>query len=714
MAYGSEVEKLERRWMDNPMGLTFAPLAEAYRRAGDQARALEVLAVGLANHPSYVPALIVQARCHLDAGEDRAAEDSFQAVLASDPHNLIALKGLAEICERDDRPDQARGYLERLLEADPTHDEGRAQLDRLAVVVVPPPADVAAVSAQPVAPEPELLAVTMEPEPEPEPEETLSASLVEAPDEPARASLNSDQPALDLDDQVLAIEHTSVETDLPAAAPPVSSDETPPEAALDLGIEKEVGPFDSFDPGEWSGASLGGGEAPGVPFEEELPAPSLGLEPNSPWRDELDDLASMPTDEPPPVEELDQEPFAASESALPHWDDDGMPSVAAEMAEASGPDSIGEFIEAGAEEAEEEAKEEENVEVASDGMTAEAIPEPRWSEPAGPGMMEGSAEDRADDTVAGIPPSSADLAPPPFEPLTELEGSAEWAAEPEFDEPAAAWEPEGLPAVAEPPAGPAAAEESVVTDGGEELAEPPLPSPAVPEPAVSETDSPSSDVPSADEPVAAPMEPSEAQVPAGEPDLVMVVPGADTEATDDPEPEIEPDLVITETMARVFERQGHRTMALAVYGQLAHREPDNARLREAVQRLSMELAPDAGRGETSSFEEAAGAVPNDRLVGALLSQVAGAAAPEPESAQADISPLAGEPTRPSTDPLALSAVFGDEVPAQSAPPPVPAETGPSFDEFFAPHREGGRGSGSPATEDEDLEQFSAWLRSLKR
>ena len=38
MAFSSEIEKLERRWQENPLGLTFAPLAEAYRKAGDPAR----------------------------------------------------------------------------------------------------------------------------------------------------------------------------------------------------------------------------------------------------------------------------------------------------------------------------------------------------------------------------------------------------------------------------------------------------------------------------------------------------------------------------------------------------------------------------------------------------------------------------------------------------------------------------------------------------
>ena len=42
MAYQSEVEKLTARWNENP-GQYFAPLADAYRKAGDLEMALEVL-----------------------------------------------------------------------------------------------------------------------------------------------------------------------------------------------------------------------------------------------------------------------------------------------------------------------------------------------------------------------------------------------------------------------------------------------------------------------------------------------------------------------------------------------------------------------------------------------------------------------------------------------------------------------------------------------
>ena len=70
----SEIEKLERRYAENPQGLTFAPLAEVHRKNGDATKALELLGPGLALHPDYIPASIVLGRCHLDLGDQHAAK----------------------------------------------------------------------------------------------------------------------------------------------------------------------------------------------------------------------------------------------------------------------------------------------------------------------------------------------------------------------------------------------------------------------------------------------------------------------------------------------------------------------------------------------------------------------------------------------------------------------------------------------------------------
>ncbi|HEV2086362.1 MAG TPA: tetratricopeptide repeat protein, partial [Gemmatimonadales bacterium] len=127
----SEIEKLERRYAENPHGLTFAPLAEVHRKNGDVTRALELLRVGLELHPNYIPASIVFGRCHQDLGDLAAAEEAFAHVLRLDDENVIALKSLADINERQDRLDDAERWLRRLVSVDRSNDEARHQLERI-------------------------------------------------------------------------------------------------------------------------------------------------------------------------------------------------------------------------------------------------------------------------------------------------------------------------------------------------------------------------------------------------------------------------------------------------------------------------------------------------------------------------------------------------------------------------------------------------------
>ena len=164
----SEIAKLESRWRDNPQGLTFAPLAEAYRKQKDPRRALEILLPGLERHPDYIPANIVLGRCHWDLSDLEAAEKAFTHVLALDAENVIALKALADINERQSRPRDAERWLETLLSVDRSNEEAREQLSRIrAVQSVSPvletpagleaPAFEAEPAVPPAAPEPAFL-----------------------------------------------------------------------------------------------------------------------------------------------------------------------------------------------------------------------------------------------------------------------------------------------------------------------------------------------------------------------------------------------------------------------------------------------------------------------------------------------------------------------------------------------------------------------------
>jgi hypothetical protein len=143
----SEIEKLERRYAENPHGLTFAPLAEVHRKNGDIPRALELLTAGLELHPNYIPASIVLGRCHQDLDDLPSAEAAFAHVLRLDDENVIALKSLADISERLERHSEAENWLRRLMAVDRSNDDAKEQLLRVQAAKARGSASIPAASA---------------------------------------------------------------------------------------------------------------------------------------------------------------------------------------------------------------------------------------------------------------------------------------------------------------------------------------------------------------------------------------------------------------------------------------------------------------------------------------------------------------------------------------------------------------------------------------
>lgn len=130
MAYTSEIDKLEARYRDNPKGRNFAPLADAYRKAGLIDNAVELCQNGLKLHPDYVSAYIVYARCLVDKKDDAAALGVFKQVLGLDGENIIALRGLAELAQRNGKYEEEVDWLSRLLNADPMNGDAAEALAR--------------------------------------------------------------------------------------------------------------------------------------------------------------------------------------------------------------------------------------------------------------------------------------------------------------------------------------------------------------------------------------------------------------------------------------------------------------------------------------------------------------------------------------------------------------------------------------------------------
>jgi hypothetical protein len=180
----------------------------------------------------------------------------------------------------------------------------------------------------------------------------------------------------------------------------------------------------------------------------------------------------------------------------------------------------------------------------------------------------------------------------------------------------------------------------------------------------------------------------------------------------------EPEPVLTETMAELYARQGHFGDALAVYRHLVERQPNDRRLADRVREL--EAMDHTGARRLSYIAMDTGGESVESFFRALVeARPMGAGAPSPSRAEPDDG--SGAPTRPASDPLSLSAIFGEES-AQSKPPaePTPPSGGSdafSFDQFFGGPTSGSdsgshpRGTGPGG---EDLDQFQHWLKSLKR
>ncbi len=131
-AHRDEIAKLESLYAENPEGRVFTHLAEAYRKAGDFDRAQATLADGLQRHPEYSSAHVVRGRVLMDQDRTEDAEQAFRRVLELDPHNLIAVRSLAELARGRGADDEALEFYQRLLDQEPGDEEAREFVAQLA------------------------------------------------------------------------------------------------------------------------------------------------------------------------------------------------------------------------------------------------------------------------------------------------------------------------------------------------------------------------------------------------------------------------------------------------------------------------------------------------------------------------------------------------------------------------------------------------------
>lgn len=130
-AGNDEIQRFEDQYRRNPDSLVFARLADAYRKAGDPDRALQLLDEGIRRHRDYPSAHIIQARTFIDLERSAEADAAFRHVLELDAQNLVAMRGLAALTEeRGDRAEAVEWY-ERIEALDPLNAEASEALLRL-------------------------------------------------------------------------------------------------------------------------------------------------------------------------------------------------------------------------------------------------------------------------------------------------------------------------------------------------------------------------------------------------------------------------------------------------------------------------------------------------------------------------------------------------------------------------------------------------------
>ena len=146
MAISARIDELKKKFDENPRRY-FASLANEYRKAGDLDQALFICQEYLPQQPAHMSGHIVLAQTLYEMGRLPDAKSEFEAALALDPENLIALRHLGDIARQSGDPRTARNWYQRVLEADPRNAE---IVDVLATLRTTPMASAAAIPPTPL------------------------------------------------------------------------------------------------------------------------------------------------------------------------------------------------------------------------------------------------------------------------------------------------------------------------------------------------------------------------------------------------------------------------------------------------------------------------------------------------------------------------------------------------------------------------------------
>jgi len=136
----------------DPAGRAFAPLADAYRRAGKIPDALKILREGIAKHPDFATGHVVAAQLYVEQGLSHEGALAARRALELDAENVLALKSLLRALDETGQAQEARRVRSTLTSLEPDFVPDWAVASPPAQAVAPPAAPALQLGSTPPAP----------------------------------------------------------------------------------------------------------------------------------------------------------------------------------------------------------------------------------------------------------------------------------------------------------------------------------------------------------------------------------------------------------------------------------------------------------------------------------------------------------------------------------------------------------------------------------
>jgi predicted Zn-dependent protease len=128
----SAIRRYEERLARDPSSPVWAPLAEAYRKAGRAREAIALCRDGLRRFPDDSAARLVLAKALIDEEQLEAAAAELDALIASSPDDAEARRLAGELRLRAGRGAEARRHLDAAVDLDPENRDAQYLLEVVA------------------------------------------------------------------------------------------------------------------------------------------------------------------------------------------------------------------------------------------------------------------------------------------------------------------------------------------------------------------------------------------------------------------------------------------------------------------------------------------------------------------------------------------------------------------------------------------------------